>query len=36
MQKVIAEKRSTFNAKQQRGSSGDGVEKQPLIHYARV
>jgi hypothetical protein len=34
--KVIAENRSTFNAKQQKRSNGDCVEKQPGIHYARV
>jgi hypothetical protein len=36
MQEVIAENRSTFNAKQRKRSKGDGVEKQSGIRYARV
>jgi len=33
---VMTEKRSRFNAKQQKRSNRDGVEKQQGIHYARV
>jgi hypothetical protein len=36
VQKVMPEKRSTFNGKQRKRNKGGGVEKQSGIHYARL